>query len=288
MGDRHAADPAFLKSAHLGGVQQARLVAEGLAREAEEWAAKVVVDSTRFSTGLLGVRDRAVQMDRHLDILHDEAARVSLKTLRHKTSRATGRVSTFEAPPWSVFAAEGYTPNPGLTLLTRKNDHTLFTKTAHLAQSGQLASPVNKDSVAIKEVDFQRFIHRHDNPRDRLVKAVHSRKHPPQDPSSPECRGPHWSTKAQSHSPSPSHGHGHAHSLSPSPSLSHAHAYASSPSRPLPQSHSQPHLHKDGGVNAAAPAVNSSHSNSHSNSSNSNALLPQIHSPIRPARSPML
>lgn len=191
-GTRHEPDPAFFKSVHLGGEKQAQLVAEALAKEKEEWAAKVVVDNTSFKVGHFNVRDRPMQLDRTADILHDEPQRSDLKTLRHKTSKSTGKVITYEPPPLAMFSTGAFVANEGIVNLLRKEDRTQFMTTQDLARTGKLTGPLTRDMVALKDVDFRRYIHKNANASSKLIQAVATRKHPPLDRMSAECSGPKW------------------------------------------------------------------------------------------------
>ena len=119
-GTRHEPDPAFFRSVHLGGEKQAEIIAAAAAKEKEDWAAKVVVEDTSFQVGKFNVRDRPMQLDRTDDILRDEPQRRDLKTLRHKTSKSTGKVRRHAPgpaapppPPWPL--PHPPTPPPGLS-----------------------------------------------------------------------------------------------------------------------------------------------------------------------------
>ena len=129
-GTRQHTDEGFFKSVHLGGTQQAQIVADAIQKEKEEWAAKVVVDSTTFRVGHLSVRDKPIQMERAEDILHDEPARRDLKTLRYKTSKSTGKLITYGVPPLSIFNSEPYsTTSQSASVLARHDDRTKFITT---------------------------------------------------------------------------------------------------------------------------------------------------------------
>ena len=131
-GTRQHADESFFKSVHLGGTQQAQIVADAIRKEKEDWTAKVVVDSTTFRVGHLNVRDKPIQIERAGDILHDEPARRDLKTLRHKTSASTGKIITYGVPPLSMFNEEPYSPHASksVTILARQDDRTKFITTS--------------------------------------------------------------------------------------------------------------------------------------------------------------
>ena len=124
-------DKGFFKSVHLGGSQQAQLIADAIKQEKEDWAAKVVVDSTTFRVGHLKVRHKPIQMDRAGDILHDEPARHDLKTLRYKKSKSTGKLITYDVPPLSMFTEEPYAPplSKSASVLGRVDDRTKFMST---------------------------------------------------------------------------------------------------------------------------------------------------------------
>ena len=116
---------------HLGGTQQAQLVANAIKKEKEDWAAKVVVDDTTFRIGHLNVRDKPIQMERAGDILHDEPARRDLKTLRYKTSKSTGKLITYGVPPLSMFNEEEYSHiSKSASVLGRNDDRTRFVTTS--------------------------------------------------------------------------------------------------------------------------------------------------------------
>ena len=194
-GTRHEPDPAFFRSVHLGGEKQAEIIAAAAAKEKEDWAAKVVVENTSFQVGKFNVRDRPMQLDRTDDILHDEPKRRDLKTLRHKTSKSTGKVITYEPPPLSVFSTGQFVQNEGVVNLLRKEDRTKFITTVELAKTGKISAPLTKASVSLHEVDFKRLMGpKIINPR--LVQVVATRKHPPQDRTSAECVGPKWTAPA--------------------------------------------------------------------------------------------
>ena len=88
--------------------------------------------------GQLAVRDTPLQQDRTSDILHDEPHRKDLKTLRHKTSKSTGKVIVYEPAPLSMFSTGTFVQNEGVENLLRKEDRTRFIKTGDLIKTGTL------------------------------------------------------------------------------------------------------------------------------------------------------
>lgn len=190
----------FFRSVHLGGDDQARIVAEAMEKEKADWQAKVVVDSLDFKVGGMKVRDRPIQMDRATDILHDEAKRETLKHLRELKSHR-GKPLGYTTAPLSLFSQEEYAPNSGNSLL-RTSDPSKFIT---MALTGLGVSPSNTtmktdDSPPKREsfpntLDFQRYIHADTN-KSKIVSMVAKRKHPAQDRNSNECTGPRWEAPA--------------------------------------------------------------------------------------------
>ena len=79
-------DPAAMRSIHLGGEGQAKIIEDALEKEKEDWKKKVVVDSLSIKIGGFKERDKVLQFQRTKDILDGEPNRLALKHLRTKKS----------------------------------------------------------------------------------------------------------------------------------------------------------------------------------------------------------
>jgi len=205
-------DPNAFRSVHLGGVNQAKIVAEAAEKEKKDWASKVVVDTLTVQVGGFKVRDKPLQMDRTSDILHDEVHRENLKHLRTRESHR-GNDWAYHPTPLSILNSELYVPNQAANALVRTTNPDKFI-TSQLLPSNQTkktmggaknqasgvslysnteTEPSGPGNTGQKPLDFSRYIHRDEfNPK--LMSAVARRKHPPQDQSADECKGPKWDT----------------------------------------------------------------------------------------------
>eukprot|EP00605_Chrysophyceae_sp_TOSAG23-4_P000396 GSChrysophyteH1.ASY1.ANO1.452.1 assembled CDS len=171
-------DPNASRSVHLGGPDQAKVVAEAEEAEKKAWADKVVVDSLSFVVDGFVTRDKTLQFQRTQDILHDEPARKDLKFLRTRKSVHSDRDFSFAPPPLSIMSVGEYTGNHAAAL-QRTVDPTKFT----LTKEG-------------KTKDFVRFIDRNAN-APRIMCVVSSHKNIPK-LTAEEITGPRWSSKAVS------------------------------------------------------------------------------------------
>ena len=211
-------DPNAFRSVHLGGENQARIVAEALEQEKKDWASKVIVDSLTVQVGGFKIRDKPLQVNRTADILHDEPHRETLKHLRTRVSHR-GSDWGYHPTPLSILTAEQYVPNQAANALVRTTNPDKFITSQLLATNlnksktrdgknnqasasslmsnttgTELSSPGEMgsgkyDTGAAKPLDFTRYIHRDEfNPK--LMSAVARRKHPPQE--SHERTGPKW------------------------------------------------------------------------------------------------
>lgn len=218
-------DPQAFRSVHLGGDDQARIIAEAAAKEKKEWQKKVVVDTLTVQVGGFRVRDRPLQMDRTADILKGEPKREELIHLRNRVSHR-GEDWSYHPAPLSILTAEPFVSNQAATALLRTTDPTKFitsqmlpakvSKRAEAKQSLRSLTNELRDSTSMdssddsysdsedhkgtngrrtktqdRPQDFTRYIHK-DTFNPKLMSIVARRKHPPQDRTSEECRGPKW------------------------------------------------------------------------------------------------
>jgi hypothetical protein len=138
-------DPAAFKSVHLGGEQRARIIQEALEQEKKDWEAKVVVDHLSIKVGGFKVRDKAIQMDRTSDILHDAPQREPLKHLRTRVSHR-GADWGYQPAPLSILGAEKYVSNQAANALMRTTQPDKFiTSTMLLNSKAQPKSGTGKN-----------------------------------------------------------------------------------------------------------------------------------------------
>eukprot|EP01039_Chlorochromonas_danica_P008534 gene8534-9407_t len=208
-------DPNFFRSVHLGGDEQARLIAEAKKEEERKWRELVVVDTLDFKVGQMKVRDRPIQVDRTSDILHDEAKTAALKHLREmKSSR--GANWNYTTAPLSLMSREPYAQNAAANALMRTTEPSKFVTIARMnlqasALAGQEQAATNAassssssflpfqasnntDGTGKKAVTYKTVPRNLDFETHVQTKAsfVAKRKHPPLERSSPECTGPKW------------------------------------------------------------------------------------------------
>ncbi len=138
-------DPAAMRSIHLGGEGQAKIIEEALEKEKDEWKKKVVVDSLSIKIGGFKERDKVLQFQRTKDILDGEPNRIALKHLRTKKS-VTGRDLHYETTPLSIMQSGPFVQNAAQKALMRSVDKTKFITAKEIISPDQ--SPT----------DFYRFI----------------------------------------------------------------------------------------------------------------------------------
>jgi hypothetical protein len=109
VGDRHKLprgtlvggtemDEDFFRSVHIGGAKQAKIIADAIAQEKEEWKSKVIVDHTDFKVGGYKIRDVPIRVDRAKDILKDEPKALFLRQLRVRKDHSGNAIPYDPAP----------------------------------------------------------------------------------------------------------------------------------------------------------------------------------------------
>ena len=222
-------DPHAFRSVHLGGDNQARIIAEAAEKEKKDWNDKVIVDNLTIKVGGFKIRDKPLQVNRTQDILHDEPKRKELINLRHRTSHL-GEDWSYAPAPLSILNAEPYVSNQAATALLRTTNPDKFITSGKLVMASSATrnnnnnnsnnallrnssfaseesdSTSNNDEEgnhhsaqyrgsSSKPLDFTRYIHK-DTFNPKLMSAIARRKHPPQDRNSAECTGPKWDAAA--------------------------------------------------------------------------------------------
>lgn len=213
-------DPQAFRSVHLGGENQARIIAEAAAQEKKEWRDKIVVDNLTVQVGGFKIRDKPLQVNRTTDILKDEPKRQELIHLRNRVSHR-GDDWGYHTAPLSILNAEPYIQNQATNALLRTADPSKFITSTMLATKRAQAKAEAKESIRMqtggnarsstsiasssdtydsyedkaeakeKPLDFTRYIHK-DTFNPKLMSVIARRKHPPQDRNSDECKGPKW------------------------------------------------------------------------------------------------
>ena len=155
-------DPAAMRSIHLGGEGQAKIIEDALEKEKEDWKKKVVVDSLSIKIGGFKERDKVLQFQRTKDILDGEPNRLALKHLRTKKSVTgthsltthllthslthSGRDLHYETAPLSIMQSGPFVQNAAQKALMRGVDRTKFITAKEIVSPDQIPT------------DFYRFI----------------------------------------------------------------------------------------------------------------------------------
>jgi hypothetical protein len=211
-------DPQAFRSVHLGGENQARIVAEAAEQEKKAWQDKVVVDTLTVQVGGFKIRDKPLQVDRTSDILKGEPKREELVHLRNRASHR-GDDWSYHPTPLSILSSEPFVSNQAATALIRTSNPSKFitsqmllSKKADAKESGRMQTGGHANSASSlassnssytedgghktgdskeRPLDFTRYIHK-DTFNPKLMSIVARRKHPPLERDSAECKGPKW------------------------------------------------------------------------------------------------